>query len=39
VFIMGLANDYSRSIEKGWKPIVDFPKVWERIKNLFRRTS
>ena len=37
VMLMGLASDYSQSIERGWKPIIDFPKVWERIKNFFRR--
>lgn len=32
---IGLVLDYSNSIERGWKPIVDFPKVWEWIKEKF----
>lgn len=37
--LMGLVDDYYMSERRGWKPIVNFPVVWERIKSLFRRTS
>lgn len=37
IMLIGLANDYSQSIERGWKPIVDFPKVWKRIKGWFKK--
>lgn len=37
LLLMGFAADYGQSIERGWKPIIDFPKVWERIKQWFKK--
>jgi hypothetical protein len=39
LLITGLVHDYQWAKHHGWRPLVDFGKIWSWIKDLFRRTS